>query len=104
MWPTTVMEVMFAGAFLALLADMAGGTSFVRRYGAGLVVATGVIISIAVLVSDWASALGPTVQLQPVAEPFATLYVVDRYTTFTAFTALVVGLAVVAYSMLYFEP
>ncbi len=103
MWPTTVMEALFACAFLALLADMAGRAPLVRRFGAGMVVAAGLVVSIAVLISDWASALGPPVQLQPVAEPFASLYVVDRYTTFTAFTVLVIGLAVVSYSMLYFK-
>ncbi|MDE1857543.1 MAG: hypothetical protein KGI26_00550 [Thaumarchaeota archaeon] len=101
MWPITVMEILFAAAFLALLADIAGGA--VKRYGPGLVVASAIASSLAVLGLDWPSSLGAVVQLQPVAEPFAALYVVDRYTTFTAFTALVVGLAVVAYSVRFFD-
>lgn len=103
MWPTTVMEVLFAGAFLSLIADMAGRTPLMKRYGAGLVVASAIILSMVLLAIDWPSVLGGVVQLQPLKEPFASLYVADRYTTFTAFTALVVGLAVVAYSMLFFE-
>lgn len=104
MWPTTVMEVLFAGAFASLLADIAGRASeFARRYGAGLVVAAAAVISLSVLASGWESSLGAIVHLQPVQEPFASLYVVDRYTTFTAFTALVIGLAVVVYSLLYFK-
>jgi F420H2 dehydrogenase subunit N len=104
LWPTTVMEILFAGAFLSLLADIGGRASeFVRRYGAGLVVAAAVVLSIADLATGWGSSLGAIVHLQPIQEPFASLYVVDRYTTFTAFTALVIGLAVAVYSMLYFK-
>ncbi len=97
------MEILFAGGFLSLAADLAGPSAFLKRYAAGLVVAAALALSIAVLLSDWPSVLGGIVQLQPVKEPFASVYVVDRYTTFTAFTALVVGFAVVAYSTLYFE-
>ncbi len=104
MWPTTVMEVLFAGGMLALLVDIGGGASpAVRRYGAGLVVCLAAATSLVVLASDWSRSLGGAVTLQPVEEPFATLYVADRFTAFTAFTVLVIGLAVIGYSLRYFE-
>ncbi len=104
MWPTTVMEILFAGSMVALLADLAGKWSgSLRRYGAGAVAALAVIASLFFVARDWASSLGGTVNLQPVASAFASLYLADKYTTFVAFTVLVVGLAVIAYSMRYFE-
>lgn len=104
MWPTTVMEILFAGAMLSLLIDLAGRTSpTVGRYGAGLAGSLAIAASIVALAAGWAESLGATVTLQPVDEPFATLYVADKFTTFTAFTVLVIGLAVAAYSLRYFE-
>ena len=104
MWPTTVMEILFAGGMLSLLADLGGKASpFLRRYGAALVGAAAIVASIAVLASDWAGSLGAVVTLQPTSQPFATLYVADKYTTFVAFTVLVVGLLVLAYSTRYFD-
>jgi formate hydrogenlyase subunit 3/multisubunit Na+/H+ antiporter MnhD subunit len=104
MWPTTVMEILFAGGMLSLLADSAGGRSaFLKRYGAALVGALAMVASLAILAADWAASLGPMVSLQPVVDSFASLYVVDKYTTFTAFTVLVIGLAVLAYSTRYFD-
>jgi formate hydrogenlyase subunit 3/multisubunit Na+/H+ antiporter MnhD subunit len=98
------MEILFAGAMLSLVVDLLGRSSpLLRSYGAGLTGALAIVLSLAVLASGWASSLGSIVMLQPVSEPFASLYVVDRYTTFTAFTALVVGLAVLLYSLRYFD-
>jgi formate hydrogenlyase subunit 3/multisubunit Na+/H+ antiporter MnhD subunit len=104
MWPTTVMEILFAGGMLSLVADMGGRfSSQLKRYGAGAVSALAVAFSLGVLASDWTKSLGPVVSLQPTTEPFATLYVADKFTTFTAFTVLVVGLAVLLYSVMYFD-
>lgn len=98
------MEILFAGGMLALLVDIGGGASaFLKRYGAGLVAALALVSSLLVLAYDWAASLGPVVKLQPVTDSFASLYLADKYTTFTAFTVMVVGLAVVAYSMRYFD-
>jgi proton-translocating NADH-quinone oxidoreductase chain N len=98
------MEILFAGSMVALLVDIAGKVSpFLKRYGAGLVAALAVIISLLYVAADWTSSLGGTVKLQPVVDSFASLYLADKYTTFTAFTVLVVGLAVIAYSMRYFD-
>jgi proton-translocating NADH-quinone oxidoreductase chain N len=112
MWPTIVMEVLFAGGMLSLVVDMGGKLSpFIRRYGAGLVSAGAVVFSLGVLAGNWSSSLGQTIALQPgvpaadlsLAQQFASLYVVDKFTTFTAFTVMVVGLVVLAYSLSYFE-
>ena len=104
MWPTTVMEILFAGSMLSLFADLGGrGSPSVRRYGAGLVGALAIGASLVSLAAGWAGSLGATVTLRPIDEPFATLYVADRFTTFTAFAVLVIGLAVVAYSLRYFD-
>ncbi len=112
MWPTIVMEVLFAGGMLSLVVDMGGKLSpFIKRYGAGLISAGAVVFSLGVLAGNWSSSLGPTIALQPgvpaadlsLAQQFASLYVVDKFTTFTAFTVMVVGLVVLAYSLSYFE-
>jgi len=104
MWPTTVMEILFAGGMLSLFMDVVGrSVGFLKRYGAGIVGALAIITSIAVLASDWSASLGAIVTLQPVQQALASLYVVDKFTTFTAFTVLVVGLAVLTYSLMYFD-
>jgi proton-translocating NADH-quinone oxidoreductase chain N len=104
MWPTTVMEILFSGSVLSLVADLGGrGSTLLKRYGAAFVAALAIVISLLVLAFDWAASLGAVVTLQPTSEPFASLYVADKFTTFTAFTVLVVGLAVLFYSMRYFD-
>ncbi len=104
MWPTTVMEILFAGGMLSLVLDIGGGASaFLKKFGAALMAAVAIVLSLAVLASDWAASLGQQVSLQPVDSPFASLYVADKFTAFTAFTVLVVGLAVVVYSLRYFD-
>jgi proton-translocating NADH-quinone oxidoreductase chain N len=98
------MEILFAGGMLSLLADVGGRVSEpLRRYGAAAVGALAIALSLLALAYDWAGSLGSVVKLQPVSDPLASLYVVDKYTTFTAFTVLVIGLAVIVYSMRYFD-
>jgi proton-translocating NADH-quinone oxidoreductase chain N len=104
MWPTTVMEILFAGGMLSLVADAGGRASaLLKRYGAGMVGAIAVILSLFTLASGWSSSLGSIVTMQPISEPLASLYVADKFTTFTAFTVLVVGLVVLLYSLRYFD-
>jgi formate hydrogenlyase subunit 3/multisubunit Na+/H+ antiporter MnhD subunit len=98
------MEILFAGSMVALLVDIVGSAyGVLRRFGAAVVAALAVASSLVIIAMDWESSLGGTVNLQPVADSFASLYLADKYTTFTAFTVLVVGLAVIAYSVRYFE-
>jgi proton-translocating NADH-quinone oxidoreductase chain N len=97
------MEILFAGSMVALLVDIGGKRSaYIKLYGAGVVAALSVISSLAVIVTEWSSSLGTTSMMQPVPDPFASLYLADKYTTFTSFTVLLVGLAVIAYSLRYF--
>ncbi len=104
-----MMEILFAGAMLSLVADVGGRYSAIlRRYGAGAVAAAAIIISLIDLAFEWSSSLSTMVFLQPVTVPFgpqsfASLYLADKFSTFTAFTVLVVGLAVLLYSMRYFN-
>jgi proton-translocating NADH-quinone oxidoreductase chain N len=98
------MEILFAGGMLSLLADLGGKTSqALRRYGAATVSGAAVVASLLVLAYDWAGSLGSVVTLQPTSEPFASLYVADKFTAFTAFTVLVVGFVVLLYSVRYFD-
>jgi proton-translocating NADH-quinone oxidoreductase chain N len=98
------MEFLFAGGMLSLVADVGGRASpILKRYGAGMVGAVALVLSIGVLADGWSASLGPRVILQPVSEPLASLYVADKFTTFVAFTVLVVGLAVLLYSMRFFD-
>jgi NADH-quinone oxidoreductase subunit N len=102
MWPTTVMEVLFTGGMLSLALGVVGkGSKLVRDYGPGAAAAGAMLVSLGSLLSGWASSLGSVVQLQPTQSSFASLYLADRFTAFAAFTVLVVGLAVAAYSVRY---
>ncbi len=104
MWPTTVMEILFAGGMLSLVADLLGRASPpFRRYGAATVAAIAIASSLVVLALDWGASLGSVVTLQPLSAPFASLYVADRFTTFTAFAVLVIGFLVLLYSTRYFD-
>lgn len=100
MWPVSVMEILFAGSMASLAVDVAGkGSARVRRFGAGSVAALALGSSLLALLAGWSSTLGSFVRLQPVQEPFATLYLADKYTTFAAFTFLLIGLVVVLFSL-----
>lgn len=103
-WPITVMAILFAGGILSLFLDVVGRSSaLLRRYAAGVIGAIAVILSLGALASEWTSTLSGRSTLQPAQEAFATLYVADKFTAFTTFTVLVIGLAVVAYSLRYFD-
>ncbi len=104
MWLTTVLEVLFAGAMLSLLADIAGrGFGLRRSYVAGAVCVGAAVVSLALLLLDWAP-LQSLTTVQPVDSFFGTLYMVDRFSVFVAFTVLVVGLVVTLYSLRYIGP
>ena len=87
-----------------MVADLVAKKSgALRRYAAAAVSALAIVVSLAVLALDWASSLGSVTSLQPTVASFATLYVADKYTTFVAFTVLVVGLAVLLFAVRYFD-
>lgn len=104
MWPISVMEILFGGAMASLVVDIVGkGSGGVRRFGPGSVAAVAFASSLFALVAGWRSSLGSIVYMQPVQQPFASLYLADKYTTFTAFTFLLIGLVVVVFSMRAFD-
>jgi proton-translocating NADH-quinone oxidoreductase chain N len=98
MWILPVMEVLFAAAVVSLLVDFAAGRRGTRRgYAVGAVCGGAIIVSLALLLSEWAPAQGFTT-IQPVASAFATVYVADRFSIFVAFSVLVIGLVVTLFS------
>ena len=98
MWILTSMEVLFSAAVLSLLVDFAAGRKGSRRvYAVGAVCGGAVLVSLAMLLWEWAPAQGFTF-IQPVSSALATVYLADRFSVFVAFTVLVVGLVVTLYS------
>jgi proton-translocating NADH-quinone oxidoreductase chain N len=99
MWITPVMEILFAGAVVSLLVDFGRKRYGARRsYVVGAVCGGALLLSLALLLSEWVPAVGLTL-IQPVTSPFATLYLADRFSIFAAFTVMVIGFAVTLYSM-----
>jgi proton-translocating NADH-quinone oxidoreductase chain N len=102
MWLTTVMEVLFAGAVLSLVADFGA-----KRYGArrglviGLISAVVIALSLAIVLIFWPATTVGYTAVQPLSSLLASLYVIDRFSVFTAFAVLVVGLIASVYSMRY---
>jgi NADH-quinone oxidoreductase subunit N len=104
MWLLTVMEIEFAAAMICLVADY--GRKFYlswRPYVVGSVATGSLIVSLVYLIMYWWTYNGFILQIQPTSspQPFASLYLVDNYTIFVIFTALVVGIAVSIYSWKY---
>ncbi|HYC11813.1 MAG TPA: proton-conducting transporter membrane subunit [Nitrososphaerales archaeon] len=104
MWITSVMEVLFAAAVLSLLADFAAGRKGSRRgYAVGAVCGGAILVSLALLISEWVPDQGFIVT-QPTASALATVYLADRFSIFVAFTVLVVGFVVTLYSLRHLGP
>ena len=105
MWLTTVMEILFAGAIISLAADLGA-----RRYGArrglviGLISACVLAISLAITLLYWPATTDGYTAVQPVSNLLASLYIIDRFSVFTAFSVLVVGLVASVYSLRYLGP
>ncbi len=103
MWLTTVMEVLFAGAVISLVADL-GAKWYGARRGLviGLVSALTLVLSLIMVLLYWPATSATYASVQPVLSSLASLYVVDRFSIFTAFAVLVVGLVASIYSWRYF--
>lgn len=103
MWLTSVMEILFAGAVLSLIADFAA-----KQYGArrglviGLVSVLTLVLSLIVVLVYWPATSAGYTAVQPVISSLASLYVVDRFSVFTMFAVLVVGFAASIYAWRYF--
>jgi len=88
---------------LSLLADvLTRNRPWARKVAPPGIVLVAIAASLVSLASEWGPSVTGTV-LQPVSDPVASLYVVDRFMTFVAFTVLLIGLVVCAYSVRYFS-
>ncbi len=100
MWLTSVMEVLFSGAVIALVADFGS-----RQYGGRRGIAIGVVSAVATALSlilvlqNWPSSGAGITLVQPVGSVFASVYMVDRFSVFVAFSVLVVGLVASLYAV-----
>lgn len=100
MWLLSVMEVLFGGAMAALAADIGSkGIGLRRAYLAGTVASVSIAISLVLILTQWGSPLALPSYFQPGAYPFASLYLVDKFTTLVAFAITVIGLAVAVFSL-----
>jgi len=92
MWLTTVMEVLFTGAVISLVADF-GAKWYGARRGLviGLVSALTLALSLIMVLLYWPATSAGYTSVQPVLSSLASLYVVDRFSVFTALAVLVIG-------------
>jgi proton-translocating NADH-quinone oxidoreductase chain N len=96
------MEIEFVAAMSCIAADYGRKHySKWRPYVVGSIATGSLIISLVYLVVYWLAYNGTTVLVQPTISLFASLYVINEYTIFVIFTALVVGIAVSIYSWRY---
>jgi proton-translocating NADH-quinone oxidoreductase chain N len=95
-----ILELLFGGAMASLVLDI-----WAKRQGRWREWVVGgfstAVIASALLwvVANWAPYVAQGTEITPVPSPVASLYVVDRFTIFVIFTALVVGVLVSAYSL-----
>lgn len=102
MWLLDLMEIEFAAAMSCIVADYGKRYYSERRqYIVGSIAAASLFVSLVYTVIYWSSYNGSSVLLQPIVSSFSSLYVVNEYTIFVIFTALVVGIAVSIYSLKY---
>jgi proton-translocating NADH-quinone oxidoreductase chain N len=105
MFVTGLMEVLFGGAMLSMLADLAA-----RRRGrlrpalVGAVASATVLVSFGLMVSQWAPVLGAPVGAafafvtRPASSPLASVYGADRLSVFMMLSSMVVIGMVTVYS------
>jgi proton-translocating NADH-quinone oxidoreductase chain N len=99
MFVTDIMELLFAGAMVSLLADL--GSKF---YGNRRVIVVGFVPIITILgalwilVTNWGTYRTVTTDFQAFPYPLSSLYVSDRLTLFVLFTAFVIFAVVSLYS------
>ena len=98
MWLTDIMEVLFAGAMICLLIDLAKDyTDKWRVYVGGVVCTAFLGIALIDVLVNWSIGMSP-IPVQPTVSPLASLYVVDKFSIFVIFTILAVGTAISFYS------
>ncbi len=99
-WISAVLEIQFAGAMVALVADIAKPKLGNRRpLVIGVTAAGFILASMVELVSGW----GP-VSIQPLASALATTYTVGELGNLVVLTVLVAGFAVAVYTAFTLSP
>lgn len=105
MWLTDIMMVIFGGAMASLLLDLGKDRYDQHRPVVVGAVSTAVLgFALIDLLMNWSSNLIQTISIRPTESPFASLYVLDRFSMFVIFTVLVVGLVVSFYSWKFLTP
>lgn len=90
---------------ICLVADIAKRYFEKRRaIVVGSVAAVALVGSLVDLLINWHSVSVVQTDVQPVVSNFASLYVINEFSVFVIFTLLVVGIAVVLYSIFYLSP
>ncbi len=105
-WLLTIMEALFAGAMLSMIADLAG-----RRFGKhrahiiGAMAAALLAFSAAELLTGWGEILGGgALIIQPISSIFASVYVVTSLGNLVILAVLAAGTAVAVYTAVTFDP
>jgi proton-translocating NADH-quinone oxidoreductase chain N len=95
-----ILELLFAGGIACLVLDIwAKRQGRWREYIVGGFSTCVLGAALVWVVANWSSYVALGAQITPVLSSFASLYVVDRFTLFVIFTALVVGVIVSAYAL-----
>ena len=93
------MEITFAASIACLVADF--GRKYYAKWRPFVVgaIATGsLLITLAIVLMNWGPYSSTSTGIQPIVVPFASLYVINSFTTFIIFTAVVIGIIVSVYS------
>lgn len=101
-WLITILEAVFAGAMLSILADFAKNRLGSHRpHVIASIPAVLLVFSIAELLVNWQGVLtAGTITIQPVTSLLSTLYTISRLSNLVILTILVVGLAITVYTSL----
>lgn len=105
-WLLTILEAQFAGAMLAMVADLGKrrlGTH--RAHFVGALTAAFLAFSIAELLANWRGVIqSGTVLVQPIQSVFASVYIISSLGNLVILAVLVAGAAVALYTAVTFSP
>ena len=104
-WLLTMMEALFAGAMVAMVADLGKGWMGARRAQVvGVISSAFLLFSVAELLSNWEGVIqGGSVLVQPIQSVFASVYVVSSLGNLIMLAVLVAGTAVALYTAVTFS-
>jgi len=103
MWLLDVMAFLFVGAMVCLALDLGKRYyNITRPIVIGGVSTAVLVLSLVDLLLNWEYGVAVSIPLRPNDSVLASLYIVDGFSVFVAFTVLAVGLAVSFYSLKHF--